>query len=58
MEELASLTEFVGWDKCQVNFPFCNVTIPTPFDGVGIVVGEGLLFYARIEMEDAFRFKC
>ena len=32
--------------------PFSNIAVPAPLDGVRVVVGNSLLLYARIEVED------
>ena len=51
----ACCAEFIVGDESKFLFALRKVTIFTPLDGIGIVVGYGLLFYARIESEDSFR---
>lgn len=51
--ESACCAEFIVGDESKFLFALRKVTILTPLDGIGIVVGYGLLFYARIESEDA-----
>lgn len=55
MEELASLAEFVGRYKSEVEFPLRYVAVPAPLYAVRVVVREGLLLHAGVELEHAPR---
>ena len=55
MYELACCADVVvRCGLCEVEVSLWYLTVAASANGVGVVVGESLLLYAGIEMEDAF----
>ena len=53
MYKSARCTQLIFWDKSQGRFPLSYVAVVASANGVGVVIGHGLLLYAGVEMEDA-----
>lgn len=54
LQYFAGGAQLVVRNEGQFKFPFGHITIPAPFDGVWVVIRHGLLFFSRVEPEDAF----
>ena len=38
---------------CELHLSLCYVAVAAALNGVGVIVGEGLALFARVEAEDA-----